>query len=167
MSDLIKMDAYATHMPLLAACVARTDGPVLELGCGMYSTPLIHAICGDARSVLSLEFDREWLARFQKLNRGNHDMRAVDDWADAVRQAADIHWSVVLVDQQPAAARAPSITLLRQSVDLFVCHDSEHRLYNYEPVLETFLRRKEWRRYAPWTSVVSDTMDLSFLDALL
>ena len=38
------MFGYATRQPLLALAVAQTDGPILELGCGHYSTPLLHAL---------------------------------------------------------------------------------------------------------------------------
>jgi len=157
-----KLDPYATHLPLLAACVARTDGPVLELGCGLYSTLVLHALCLN-RPLLSLESDPEWHSRFSYLDAGTHRVMLAGD----LGELPDYPWSVVLIDQQPAAARAPAISRLRQHAELIVVHDTEHRLYAYEPVLSTFKHRVEWRRYAPWTSVVSDTVDLEWLRSLL
>ena len=35
------MDQYATHQRLLVAAVMQTEGPIVEMGCGNYSTPLL------------------------------------------------------------------------------------------------------------------------------
>jgi len=161
--DMPRIDAYATHLPLLAACVANTSGPVIELGCGLYSTPLLHALCLN-RLLLSLESDSEWIKRFQHLASAMHRVVHVIDWAAA---PLDGQWSVALIDQQPAAARVRSIERLRGHVDLFIVHDTEHRLYCYEQVLTTFPYRIESQRNPPWTSVVSDTQRLRWLESLL
>ena len=34
------MNPFATHMPVLLACLEHTSGPVLELGSGWFSTPV-------------------------------------------------------------------------------------------------------------------------------
>lgn len=159
-----KMDAFGTHLPLLAACVAATSGPVLELGCGLYSTPVLHALCLD-RPLMSLESNAEWLAQFKRFASPNHRIAHVPDWEHAPIDEGK--WAVALIDQEPAAARAPSIARLRGRVDLFVIHDSEHRLYAYEPLLSTFKHRVEWQRYAPWTTVVTDDNNLDWLKSLL
>lgn len=163
--DEVRMDPWGTHIPILAACVTATNGPVIELGCGLYSTPLLHALCVQkGRRLVSMDLDGKWLSRFATVLRGPlHEFHHVQDWD---RLPTGI-WSVALVDQTPPSARAPSIRLIKGKCDLIVCHDSEHRLYGYEAALADFKNRVEWRRYAPWTTVVSDTMDLGFLGDLL
>ena len=55
------MNPFATHMPLLLACLRRTSGPVLELGSGWFSTPLIAALATD-RLVRTVEtIDMKWM----------------------------------------------------------------------------------------------------------
>lgn len=160
-----KIDAYGTHLPLLVACVAATGGPVLELGCGLYSTPVLHALCSTSRKLISAETDSAWAARFSQYQTGRHSIIVYKDPLASI-DLSD-RWSVALVDQAPASSRAPAVDRLRGKADLIVCHDSEHRLYDYERVLVGFKHRIEWRRYAPWTTVVSDTMNLDFLKDLL
>jgi len=159
-----KLPGHATHLPLLAACVARTPGPVLELGMGAYSTPLLHAMCPDVR-LLSLESDEAWFREFSYLLKGRHEGLLIHDWARA--PIDDDHWSVVLVDHQPAARRVVEIERLRGKADYLVVHDTEHRLYGYEPVLTTFKQRVECQRYAPWTSVVSDCCNVNWLQGAM
>lgn len=163
-----QMHHYSTHLPLLAACVARTSGPVLELGCGLYSTAVLHALCLPDRPLLSLDSDPEWLAKFTHYRRcASHTVRQINQWADAPLDCDGKRWSVVLIDQKPAADRAPSLERYREHADLIVCHDSEHRLYDYERVASTFRYRIEWKRYAPWTTVLSDTIPLDGMRSLL
>ncbi len=157
----MKIDAYGTHLPLLARCVAATDGAVLELGCGLYSTPILHALCFD-RDLVSVESNKEWISRFKQYDCGTHSV-ILGKPADHLNRK----WSVALVDHAPAADRAKCVRALANKADLIVCHDSEHRLYGYEPALKDFKYRVEWKRYAPWTTVVSNTMKLDFLKDLL
>src|SRR3954465_681875 len=35
----------STHFPLLIKLVQMTQGPILELGSGLFSTPLLHWLC--------------------------------------------------------------------------------------------------------------------------
>ncbi len=155
-----KIDPWGTHLPLLVRCVAKTKGAVLELGCGLYSTPVLHALCHD-RDLTSVETNQEWARRFFHYRSKNHKI-IIDDSVDLTRK-----YSVALVDQSPAHERAKAVEALKDNTDLIVCHDSEHRLYNLEPALADFKYRVEWKRYAPWTTVVSNTIDLSFLEDLL
>lgn len=36
---------HSTHLAVLMEAVRRTAGPVLELGVGLYSTPVLHWLC--------------------------------------------------------------------------------------------------------------------------
>lgn len=154
-----KIDPWGTHLPLLARCVSVTKGAVLELGCGLYSTPVLHALC-HGRKLFSVESNQEWAKRFIHYRSDNHKV-ITDGNIDLSEK-----YSVALVDHSPAHDRARAVEEL-VNTDLIICHDSEHRLYDYERVLKDFKYRVEWKRYAPWTTVVSNTMDLSFLEDLL
>ena len=58
--------AYGTHVPVLMACSAIIRPQrVLELGCGLYSTPLfLDSKCWpDLKHITSIETDDKWLQR--------------------------------------------------------------------------------------------------------
>lgn len=154
-----RLNEFATHLPLLLACVSNTHGSVLELGCGSYSTPLVHAVCL-GRELWSYEGSAEWYARFKRFHRGSHRVQLASNWTDIPIERP---WDVALVDHSPAARRAVEVTRLRGHARLIVVHDTEHRLYDLEPVLAPFKHRVEWRAYSPWTSVDSDVDDLAWL----
>ena len=48
------MNPFATHIPALLACLEHTSGPVLELGSGWFSTPIVSAFATD-RLVRTIE----------------------------------------------------------------------------------------------------------------
>ena len=50
------MNPFATHMPVLLACLEHTSGPVLELGSGWFSTPIVSAFATD-RLVAAGDYD--------------------------------------------------------------------------------------------------------------
>ena len=154
---------YSTHLPMLAACVAHTSGPVLELGCGEFSTPVLSALCL-ARHLLSVESDPAWLAQFDYLRRAGHRIELVESWDDA---PIDVQWDVVLIDHAPAARRVVDIMRLKDLARLIVLHDTEHRLYEYDLIWPAFKYRAEWKRRAPWTSVVSNFESLEWLEPIL
>lgn len=159
----MKIDAWGTHLPLLVRAVVMTEGPVIELGCGLYSTPVLHALCAGKRPLVSVESNPEWAARFSQYERDGHEI-IVGDWREPVSRHA---WAVALVDHAPAADRAPAVRALKGRCRVIVCHDSEHRLYGLEPALADFAHRVEWKRYAPWTTAVSDIDALQYMHGLL
>ncbi|MGE0206433.1 MAG: hypothetical protein AB7R69_01140 [Candidatus Babeliales bacterium] len=162
---------YGTHMAPLMTVVANTKGPILELGSGDYSTPLLHAVCSvTKRFLLTTDTDKRWLSLFIDLARDWHHFSYIpvfeDDWAknpkpelwDAV--GTDRYWSVVFVDHRPGDRRRVDIERLRHNADIFVVHDTEEPAYGYEPVLATFKYRYTYLRYAIQTTIVSDTIDI-------
>jgi hypothetical protein len=73
-------------------------------------------------------------------------------------------WDLAFVDQHPCEARGPAIQMLRVQTRFIVAHDTEpsthvHR-YGYEPLLSSFKYRFDYKRFIPWTTVVSDHVDV-------
>jgi hypothetical protein len=151
------MDPYGTHQQALIAAVMRTTGPVVEFGAGYYSTPVLHEICGvQGRHLVTLEQDQEWIDRFTRFRADHHEVLLVEDWA--LSPAADLTWSVALVDHAPAWARVGVLDRLwRSGTQFVVVHDTEGAVYSYEPVLALYAHRKDFRELTPWTTVVSNT----------
>jgi len=130
---------FATHMPALITAVVNTDGPVLEMGCGDFSTPLLHAICAaNKRFLLTAETNRNWMNLFVDLERNWHQFQHVDSvrgWNDI---GLGVYWSVVFIDHAPGERRVVDIRRLRSYADVFVVHDTQHWGYRYEPTLSSF-----------------------------
>jgi len=153
---------WGTHITPLITAVANTDGPILEMGCGDFSTPILHAICAPTkRFLLSTESNKKWMNLFMDLKNDWHHFQfvpSIDKWADIGR---DIHWGVVLVDHAPALQRIVDIKRLRNNTDIFVIHDTEaNHVYKYEPYLSTFKYKYQYKRYKTATTLVSDIIDV-------
>ena len=53
--------SWTTHIPMLIKTVNDTRGPVLEIGSGFFSTPLLHWICKyHNQEIITLEHNPEY-----------------------------------------------------------------------------------------------------------
>jgi hypothetical protein len=171
------MPGFYTHQQALVAAVMRSSSnePVLELGVGEFSTPILHEICAaQGRYLRTLTEDPEWYNRYKQFAvPGRHDIhllsggRTLTTWrqnAWALKPPApdprfnnDQIWEVVFVDQAPGNARVWSIEELRQDAVIFVVHDTEaYGHYGYGPCFEKFKHVKHYQRIKPYTTVLSD-----------
>ena len=66
---------YGTHTRLLWAAAKATQGDILEMGTGAFSTPMLHNLTG--RSLVSAETDSAWLSKFQEQGFGHHQLLLV------------------------------------------------------------------------------------------
>lgn len=154
---------YGSHFPILAAAVARTKGPVLELGSGDWSTPMLHYMCkAQGRYLLTADNNLEWLRKFSAYaTPGTHELQHVADWAQWDMIEAVGQWGVAFVDCAPGEARHQLIRRLAGRAHFIVAHDSERDYdtganYKYELVTSLFRYVSEWRRYRPYTLILSD-----------
>lgn len=152
------MNPFATHIPILLACLEHTEGPVLELGSGWFSTPVLSAFATE-RLVRTVESDRQWhglvskICHYQPVTNHRHQIVHVPDYDDA--PIMDHDWSVVLLDHEPPPRRGHDALQLRHRCQLMIGHDSQHSDYGYEPVFSKFKHRFTDHRM-PSTTVVSD-----------
>lgn len=151
---------YTTHIPMLIKCVLATNGPVLELGAGPASTPLLHWLCQEKKRLLHTYESNRYFYKYARLfGSGNHKIYRVD-WNDYNIEG---HWSVALIDQ-PSKFRSWAIELLKDNVDYIVIHDTDHAgEKRYAKVLTQFKYRHDWKACRPWTTVVSNFKDTSWL----
>ena len=151
---------YFSHVPLLTAAASLTSGRVLELGSGLGSTLALHGICGSTgRELVTLETDETWLNTFTVYGRSWHILRHVPDFNNLIEYSQE--WGLAFVDHGIAEQRGMSIEKLRH-VPVIVAHDTCHPwLYNYEPILNNFKYRYDWKVKQPMTTVVIDTIDVA------
>lgn len=150
------IDLWSTHLPLLVEAVLNTTGPVLELGCGHYSTRVLHAIAGafPERPFVTCDTNAGWVAKFLDLRSANHQIVCAEDVSGYTKD----RWEVVFVDEAPAQHRIVQMLKLRPVTRLFIVNNTEpgRPVYRYDELLPTFPHRFDYMRYPVWTSVLSD-----------
>jgi hypothetical protein len=164
---------YGTHMAPLITAIMNTTGPVFEMGCGDYSTPLLHSICKvQNRFLLSTDTSAEWIKKFLDMKSDIHDFQHVkvydDDWQLNPKPSewdniGNQEWGVVFVDHRPGERRKVDIKRFENTADIIVFHDSETSSYEYSSVMYNFKYRYTYDRYSTWTTLVSNTLDVKKL----
>lgn len=157
---MTNIPVYGTHYPILAAAVQRTSGPVLELGCGHFSTPLLHFMCMEPkRHLVTVESDKDWMGQFLGMASETHSFIQMDDpeWVAGKIIGSKPTWGVAFVDHSSGEKRNGNILLLKDKAEFIVVHDTENPWYGYESVFSTFKYRSDWRTLVPWTTVISMT----------
>lgn len=138
---------WGSHLVPLAAALGATDGPVLEIGCGHWSTPFLVRYCGAAgRRLLSVEHDGRWLPQDDCLAYYKPDWeRIVTPSYDVVLpQLATMKWAVVLLDHWPAGRRAVDALLFRGRAEAILIHDARKAAkHGWLEVLSDWPRRVE------------------------
>lgn len=173
-----QIDLWSTHLPVLAAAVAKTQGPILELGCGHYSTRLLHALC-DGRELITVDGNANFVEMMKPLISPFHQIVCVSDiaaWVASTLAAGDLpHFAFVFEDSGRAQLRPNNIAALRGHADFFVVNNTEpdprsdaryRPVYRYETILPTFPHQWTYKRYPVWTSVVSDNPIPDWLERL-
>lgn len=152
------LNANGSHLPALMACLAVTDGPVLELGLGDFSTPVLHVMCYSVRRLLSLDNDERAIRNFAHLTERQHEVR-LDPGYGSLDALAKEPWSVVLVDEWPSGRRASDAFkfLEAEGVEFVVVHDAE--VPGIGPPIEAKaaslgLQTVTYKRFEPWTLIV-------------
>ena len=162
--DLI--NPYGSHQELLFACVARTRGPVIELGMGNYSTRQLHQMCVPYnRPLCSVETDGNWAAQFDDLRCALHGIQVVRGMED-YRPIDDIAWDVAFVDHAPGEMRQREVKRLAAKTRYIVIHDTDPEsdgVYNIRSTIESFKYRLESKRWPPMTTVVSNIGPIDIL----
>lgn len=163
------IEPYSTHLPLLVAAVAATEGPVIELGSGLYSTPVLQGLClAQRRELWTFENNAEWMMKFIPRNGQSTAQKfsLLDSWNDLERYGEELKCDVAFIDVDPAAERSHLIDVMHRWAEIVVVHDTEtEQRHNYPSVdisLDTFRYRIIDKRRGPWTTAASDN-DISFL----
>lgn len=113
---------WSTHLPLLLAAILKSEGPVLEIGVGHFSTPILHSVCNAlGRTLVSVESDRIWATQFmEQYGGGFHDF---EFGFDCLERLSKQQWGAVLVDESPGSRRGETVKLFGDCADFLVVHD--------------------------------------------
>lgn len=158
-------DGHATHLEALAWAAARTGtGPILELGVGWYSTPVLHGIAqAQDRELISVEANEayrrwasdRWATLFHRIVAPGPDgLHPEVDLEELIRYRAPL----VFVDHGIGWRRQESVKRYRGVASLIVVHDTEPAARSQYPglaeELASFPWRREFGRLEPATTVV-------------
>jgi len=155
---------YSSHLPVLMEAVKRTTGDVLELGPGVFSTPVLHWMCQEQkRNLLTIETDKMWSKFCRQYYRTNlHRHVQVDNW-DQAREHIVKPWDVVLADHSPSERRVKEIALLADLAKYIVVHDADlikDREYHYTTIYPLFKYKYYFGEVEPATVVLSNLVNL-------
>jgi predicted O-methyltransferase YrrM len=143
------------------AAVQRTRGPIIELGCGIYSTAYLHWACQPTkRKLATYESNPRYYDYARQFERDFHKVHCIENW-DGVDLSED--WSVALVDHAPDQRRRQEVSRLTH-VDFVVVHDTENRnerKYKFTSIFKLFKYRYKYNDAYPHTTVFSNKHDVS------
>lgn len=152
-------------MPILARIVDMSDGPILELGMGIYSTPLLDLMCHEKkRTLVSYDDDPAWFKENQEWESDYHKVHLISNYDEA--DIENTHWSVVLVDHKPAIRRLTEIKRLAWHANYILIHDSEpeaNNFFRYTWIYRFFKYRYDYTKCRPHTTVLSNFIDVTKL----
>jgi hypothetical protein len=109
--------AWSSWLPAVGFALARSTGPVLEIGIGHFSTPFLHEYCkGANRALFSIESDDGWRNEFKAR------------YATPLHSFGPLifgdHLGVVFIDNSPGGeARANPFRMWLNHADFIVVHD--------------------------------------------
>jgi len=156
---------WGSHLPVLIKLMGMTDGPVLEMGMGLYSTPFMHWACfSQKRKIVSYDSDEKYFEMNKDYTDPEfHDVHFVTDWS-----LTDIErsWDVVLIDHT-VERRSVDTMRLANHAKYIILHDTnwqQNKHYHYkEQVFPNFKYRFDYTATKPFTSVVSNLIDVTKL----
>lgn len=152
-------EGWATHIPMLASVLATAKkGPVLEIGVGRSSSPMVVEMCrAMGRKLTGLDSEQAWLDELEDLNYP--ELILFPDWSKIGEWIADKKFAVIFIDHGPGEARLPVLKAVRGHAEHIVVHDTFNPGYliGLDDELATFKYKSDYLLMPSCTSVVSDT----------
>lgn len=159
---------YGTHLAPLITAVNKTDGDILELGIGIFSTPYLHYQATlSKRNLLSIDNHEGWVNKFKSSNVAGHryenefhKLLYISNYDDA---PIDKPWDVALIDHSPSIRRIEDVRRLAHLAKYIIIHDStprKDREYHYSEIYPLFKYRTDWLTDANPATVLSNLVDL-------
>ena len=162
----------ATHLPLLVRVFDKSEGDVLEIGTGYFSTLILRWLCAITdRKLYSYESNRKWYEKAKRHEDENCKVFYTPKFSEADFDKK--HWGMIFIDHSPNHKRKVEIERLANKCDYMVIHDTtpynpKHTHipsnYLYEDIWPLFKYRYDYTKIVPWTSVVSNTKKLNDIE---
>ncbi len=146
---------WCSWLPALTRALVLSNGPVLEVGIGHFSTPFIHEYCKySVRELISLEDDIGWGESLRKWFETDTHRFRISGYSESIPKEAEKTWGVVFIDNSPGGkARSDPFRLLANKAKYVVVHDYHRE--NEEaiaPIIkELGMKHKVYNDYQPPT----------------
>lgn len=158
----MRMRAYqGSHLPVLIKLVSMTDGPILELGSGMFSSCFLHWACYPTkRRIVTYENFPNYYSFVNMFKADFHEVHCITDW-----DSIDISepWNIAFVDHEPPERKGIETRRLAHS-DYIVAHDVGHGRrswqFGYKGIYDEFKYHFDYDTVFPATAVFSNKHDL-------
>lgn len=164
-NHIIYAPHYCSHLPILIKVLQLSDGPVLEMGMGPFSTPVMHWLCLEMkRPLVSYDTDPEYFETNKTFENSGHKINLVNNWDDA--DIENTHWGVAFLDHAPDYRRKEDVKRLVNNVDYLILHDSEtskDQYFHYSEIYPLFKYQYGYKRQSPFSAVLSNSKDLTNL----
>jgi len=169
MSTGKNMILVGTHLPVLVRAFELSEGDVLELGTGFFSTNILRWLCEmSGRTLYSYESGWSWYNIAIRKLAPFHKVIKVETFDEV---PTDRHWGLVLIDHSPTRRRIVDIRRFANLADYIVIHDTNPESdgvkddprgkgYQYSQIWPLFKYRYDFTKYNPNTSVVSNFFTL-------
>lgn len=154
---------YSSHLPLLIRIVTHTTGDVLELGTGIFSTPVLHWLCfPDKRTLVSYESNQEYYEMIKQYSDDFHTIIKVDDFDEI-----DIErpWDVVFIDHEEERRKIEAERVANYA-KFVILHDSgwrDEKYYHYKEIYHLYKYIYQFNLVRPRTKVMSNFVDVKEL----
>ena len=120
------MDNYGSHRLVLAEVLKRTTKPILELGAGDFSTPLIH-IETKSKKIVTIDDSKMWLSKFWRLETDWHKLMVLDEEETMEFYKKDnVKWGLVFIDNSTWELRFAAIMKYKDIADYIILHDCNY-----------------------------------------
>jgi hypothetical protein len=149
---------WSTHMPVLLQLLQKTDGSILEVGSGVYSTPLLHWFCSFTnRKLVTYESDKSFIHFAKQYETDFHKVHFIENYQNIPLD----YYTIALIDHN-GHDRGLTAIHLKDNVTFIVLHDSNVIKRNsYDKAFPNFKWRKDFTQYVPWTTILSNSNDLA------
>ena len=168
----------SNSIPLTVASLI-SKGDLLELGMGLFSTPLLHNIAAhNNRKIVSVDTSYDWLKRFLIYNlTKTHEIYHVSE-SNLYEFGLNKKWGLVLVDHAKGGERYRNVISFSKLAEIVVLHDAEKMSengykYEHNKVRSYFLYACKFSVYPnaqkdfyTSTLILSNFIKLDFLDGI-
>lgn len=164
--DIKLHPSWGSHLPLLVKVMNISHGPVLELGTGLFSTPVLHWLCIDQnRELSSYENFRQYYELIKPFQSPSHKICYVENDNWKIVNFESTHWGIVFLDHHPKGRRGKEAMRLANKADYIVVHDAdrEGNPFHLDEAYPLFKYRYTWDRESPHTTVLSNFSNLKHL----
>lgn len=155
---------FGSHLPVLMRVMELTDGPVLELGAGLFSTPFLHWACfRTERELVTMEHHPVYWEEFRQYEREWHRVLWAEDWDEMRVEREGKGWSVVLVDHDPLERRSVETRRVKDCAEYVVFHDATdpaRERCDYEGAWREYRWRYLFNKVGAPSMILSNTHDL-------